>query len=382
MKKNNIKVYTLGLFLLAILFFAVLVLNKMTYIIFSIILLTFAIITKYTLKKKKILSIYESQVIWILIAFAIIYLGIFYLLGVIEYDFYRSSVLFSLKTLYRFIIPLTLIIISSEVIRYRFLSQSAKIRILKKRIDLSKAIIFISMVLIDLIIYVGVYDLTNYDDFLTVLGFILFASISCNLLYNYISVRYGIKGIVAYRMITILYVYIIPFVPDIYVYFQTFIRMLYPYFLYLVFEKIFSNNEFAVAHVERRKNVIAISFIIIIMTLITMLISCQFKYGILVIGSGSMTGTINIGDGVIYEQYKNQKIENGTIIIFERNGIKLVHRVIKIKSVDNQIRYYTKGDANKEMDTGYVTSKDIVGITKLRVMYVGYPTLWIRALFS
>lgn len=382
MKKNNVKVYTLGLLLLAILFFAVLVLNKMTYIIFSIILLTFAVITKYALKKKKILSIYESQVIWILIAFAIIYLGIFYLLGVIEYNFYRSSVLFSFKTLYRFIIPLTLIIISSEIIRYRFLSQNAKIRILKKRIDLSKAIIFISMVLIDLIIYIGVYDLTNYDDFLTVLGFILFASISCNLLYNYISVRYGIKGIVTYRMITVLYVYIIPFIPDIYIYFQTFIRMLYPYFLYLIFEKIFSNNEFAVAHVERRKNVIGISFIIIIMTLITMLISCQFKYGILVIGSGSMTGTINIGDGVIYEQYKNQKIENGTIIIFERNGIKLVHRVIKIKSVDNQIRYYTKGDANKEMDTGYVTSKDIVGITKLRVMYVGYPTLWIRTLFS
>ena len=117
MKKNNVKVYTLGLFLLAILFFAVLVLNKMTYIIFSIVLLTFAVITKYTLKKKKILSIYESQVIWLLIAFAIIYLGIFYLLGVIEYDFYRSSVLFSFKTLYRFIIPLTLIIISTEVIR-------------------------------------------------------------------------------------------------------------------------------------------------------------------------------------------------------------------------------------------------------------------------
>ena len=59
-----------------------------------------------------------------------------------------------------------------------------------------------------------------------------------------------------------------------------------------------------------------------------------------------------------------------------------MHRVIKIKSVDNQIRYYTKGDANKEMDVGYVTNKDIVGITKLRVMYVGYSTLWVRTLFS
>jgi len=45
------------------------------------------------------------------------------------------------------------------------------------------------------------------------------------------------------------------------------------------------------------------------MVLITMLISCQFKYGILVIGSESMTGTINVGDAVIYESYNNETIK-------------------------------------------------------------------------
>ena len=42
-----------------------------------------------------------------------------------------------------------------------------------------------------------------------------------------------------------------------------------------------------------------------------MLISCKFKFGVLVIGSGSMTGTINKGDIVLYETYgKNDELKN------------------------------------------------------------------------
>lgn len=382
MKKNNIKVYTLSLFLITILFFTLLVLNKMTYIIFSIILTIFTLITIFCLNRKKILSIYKKQVMWLMIAFALIYLGVFYLLGMVEYNFYKAAAVFSFKTLYRFIIPLTLIIISTEIIRYLFLSQDAKIRIFKRDIDLSKIMTFISMVLIDLIIYIGVYDLTNYDDFLTVIGFVLFASISCNLLYNYVSVRYGIKGIIIYRIITVLYVYIIPFIPNVYVYFRTFLRMIYPYIIYMVLERTYSSNDFVVAYIERRKNIISISILIVIMVVFTMLISCQFKYGMIVIGSGSMTGTINVGDAVIYDNYDNQKIENGDIIIFDKNGIKLVHRVVKIRDVNNEIRYYTKGDANNIMDSGYVVEKDIVGKVKFKIMYIGYPTLWVRDIFS
>ena len=76
---------------------------------------------------------------------------------------------------------------------------------------------------------------------------------------------------------------------------------------------------------RKNKNIIRTTTTLIICTLITMLISCQFKYGILVIGSESMTGTINIGDTIIYEQYKNQTIKKGDIIIFNNSGIKTIH---------------------------------------------------------
>ena len=381
MKKHIIRVYVLEILLMIILFFTLIVLNRPSYIMLSIILSVLAIITKIILNKKKIVSISKKQVKWLLISFSIIYLGVFYFLGMIKYNFYKSPTLFGFITLYRFIIPIIVIIISTEFIRHRLLSQDAEVILFKRRINLSNIITFICMIMIDLIIYIGIYDLSNLDDFLTALGFIFFASVSCNLFYNYVSVRYGISGIVIYRMITILYVYVIPIIPDVYIFFRAFLRMIYPYIMYIILERAFASTDFAVAYVDKRKNFIGITCILVIMVLIIMLISCQFKYGILVIGSESMTGTINVGDAVIYKRYDNEKIKKGDIIIFDRNGIQLVHRVINIKNVNNEIRYYTKGDANPVMDNGYVVKSDIVGMTSFRIMYIGYPTLWVRDLF-
>ena len=70
------------------------------------------------------------------------------------------------------------------------------------------------------------------------------------------------------------------------------------------------------------------------MSLITMLISCQFRYGILVIGSESMTGTINKGDAVVFESYEGQLLQTGQIIIFDYNGIQTVQRIVEIKKIN------------------------------------------------
>ena len=113
-----------------------------------------------------------------------------------------------------------------------------------------------------------------------------------------------------------------------------------------------------------------------------MLISCQFKYGIIVVGSGSMTGTLNKGDAVIFEKYEGQEIEVGQVIIFNYNNIQTIHRVIDIQKVNGEYRYYTKGDANNRNDDNYRTKDDIYALVDLRVKYIGYPTLWVRDMFS
>jgi len=316
----------------------------------------------------------------LMLIFTGIYLVIFYLLG-LYFGFVIPKATLSLWTVNRFIIPITIIIISTEIIRKVFLSQNGKISIRGKKINISLILTYIATVLIDLLIYTGIYDLTNLDDFLTALGFVLFASLSCNLLYNYICTRYGSKCIIIYRLITTLYIYIIPVIPDIYIFFQSFIRMLYPYLIYLLLEKFYAQNDFVVAYKDKKKEIIGNTILLIVMTLIIMLISCQFKYGILVVGSRSMTGSINIGDAVIYERYDGGNISKGQVIIFDYNGIQTIHRIIEIRNVNGEKRYYTKGDANSKMDEGYATEEKIHGLVRLKVKYIGYPTLWIRQLF-
>lgn len=381
MKKDKIKIYIFELLLIIFLFFAIFASNIFNRIILAAILFIYTIIICRIFKNKKINSIYNKQIFIWMIIFALVYVSLFYLMG-LYYDFRHAKILFSFGTLFKYIIPLIIIITSSEIIRKIFLLQNGRVRIGKLQINLSTVLCYIIMVLIDFIIYNDIYTLNRLDDFLIALGFVLFASLSCNLLYNYISIRYGEKSIIIYRLITILYVYIIPIVPDVYIFFQSFLRMLYPYLIYILLEKNYSKFDFIISYTDRKKQIIGNTILIVVLTLFIMLISCQFRYGILVVGSESMNGTINKGDAVIFEKYSNQIVKKGQVIIFDYNGIKTIHRVDEIKKVNDVNRYYTKGDANKERDFGYITDNKIDGLVKLKVKYIGYPTLWVRKLFS
>lgn len=372
MKRDKLKLYILEFLLLGILFLALFVSKIFTRANLAVVLLIFAVVIKLIIKKKNIISIYKNQAIWLMVGFSLIYLLVFYIMG-IYFGYYKSATPFGFNTMLKFVLPLTIIILSSEIIRKTFIIQKGKI---------SKITTFISMVLIDLIIYSGVYDVTELEDMLMMLGFIFFASVACNLLYNYITIRFGSKGVIIYRLITILYIYFIPYIPDVYLFFRMFLRMIYPFIIYLVFEYTYSKTSYAIEYNKKGKNIFETGILLIIMIVVIGLISCQFKYGVLVIGTGSMTGTIDAGDVALYEAYEGGPIKIDTIIIFEKENSRIVHRVIDIENVNGEYRYYTKGDANQQIDEGYVQKKEIVGIVKLKIKYLGYPSLWLRDIFS
>jgi signal peptidase I len=237
---------------------------------------------------------------------------------------------------------------------------------------------FVFGVLVDLIVYTTVYQLHSLNGFLLVLGYVFFASCSANLLYNYISIRYGMKSVIVYKLITTLYMYIIPFIPDVYIFMRTFLRMLSPFIIYLILENTYAKSFYR----NRHKNIFGSAVLLVLVTLLIMLISCQFKFGIIVIGSDSMTGTINRGDAVIFERYEGQLIDVGQVVMFEYNDIKTVHRIVGRQSINGEVRYYTKGDSNKKEDSGYRVADNIDGIVKLKIKYIGLPTLWFRSLFG
>lgn len=370
---NNKKNIILQIILLAFLLFTLFESNIVSRWGIAIFLFVFMIISKFALKKRKILSMYTKEVCILMLIFATIYLAGFYLLG-IHFGFYKSTITLSFWSLLHYIIPTAIIIISSELIRFIFLSQKSKA---------SQAMMFISMVLIDLIVYVNIYNITTLDELLRAVGYIFFASVSCNLLYNYITNRYGYKPTIIYRLITSLYVYIIPIIPNLYIFFKSAIRIIFPYIIYLVLEYTYSKNTNLSTYKERKKNIITTTIAIAISIIVIMLVSCKFLYGLLVVGSGSMTGTINKGDVAFFKAYrKDDKVKEGQVIVFKKGDLKVIHRVIDKKIVNGKFRYITKGDANQQKDDGYIEDKDVIGIVKYKIKYIGYPTIWVNELFE
>ena len=177
MKKDKLKVYALEFILLATLSFTLFVSNIYNRIILAMILTVFAIASWFSINKRKEKSVDSPKVKLILIFFAVIYLIAFYLMG-LYFGYYKSTVTFSLWSIRNYIIPIAVVIVTSEIIRNIFLEQNAKY---------TQLITFIIMVLIDVIIYANIYSLNTFDKIIEMIGFTLFASISCNLLYNYIS---------------------------------------------------------------------------------------------------------------------------------------------------------------------------------------------------
>ncbi len=55
---------------------------------------------------------------------------------------------------------------------------------------------------------------------------------------------------------------------------------------------------------------------------------------------------------------KKEELEIGEIIVFKTENVFGIHRIIdKKESVGEEIRYYTKGDANQQEDKGFRTQK-------------------------
>ena len=381
MRREKLEIYLFELIMIIFLFFILFASSIINRIVLSLILVAYCMISYFLFRRRSIKSIYEKKTLILMIIFGLFYVSIFYLLGLFL-GFEKNKYFFNIKNIVNVFIPTTITIIVSELIRKKYMSQDTVLVYKGKKINPSWYLILVMMVLIDLLVNVGIYDISIMDDFLLVTGFILFASISWNLLFNYMVTRYGEKGIIAYRLIITLPLYMFPVIPKVYILMRSFLRMFIPLVLFIFFESIYKKKDFAALRDKRNRNIIITSLTFVLLTLYIMLISCQFKYGLIVIGSKSMTGTIDKGDAVLFEKYEGQELEKGQIIIFEYNGIKTVHRIVDIKKVNGEVGYITRGDANKNNDSEYRRVDDIEGIVNIKIKYIGKPTLWFRSLFK
>ena len=374
MKKDKIRLYVLQLVLILLLsitlFSNILLPNKK---IIALFLLMYMFIVKRKIGSISNTSIHKKEVNKYMFLFALLYLIIYYVIGYYV-GYYKATYRFGLWTIINQILPIVLIIVSSEVLRSKFISD-------KDRISLIMTYIF--GILIDFIIYANIYDLTNLSGFLEALGYVFFASIASNLLYNYVSYNFGIIPNIIYRIIITIYLYIIPITPDVHIYFKSFARIVYPILIYITLANSYEKKNKALAIRSKKTNNILMAITLVLVLLFTMLISCKFKYGLIVVGSSSMKEAMEKGDAILFNTKVNiDKLKEGKVILFKKDDKIIIHRLISIDKINNEYRLYTKGDNNSDIDEGYVTKDNLYGVAELKIRKIGLPTLWIHEIFN
>lgn len=107
-----------------------------------------------------------------------------------------------------------------------------------------------------------------------------------------------------------------------------------------------------------------------------------FSYAPRVIPSGSMQPGINIGDIVIVHKVPGDQVQVDDVILFTLGGMKVSHRVMAVKEVDNKRFFITKGDANDAPERDPVYEKQVQGKVVMVVPKLGWVTLMLRGAVS
>ncbi len=322
------------------------------------------------IKKRTELSIAKKQILWLLPLIAVFAVSLLYISG-IKFGYYTQSV--KLSVLWYSVIPYLIIIVGTEFARSVLLMQNDK---------LVGYLSYLTFLIFEVAMLVNNSHFATFNQWKNAVGLVILPAISASILYHYISKRYGAAPVILYRAVIALYKVLLPISARVPESLLAFSYILLPILVLLFVEALYAKRKYAVSRQTLSVRNVMTGALLVFMTMVIMLISCRFKYGMLVIATDSMTGSIDKGDAVIYKSYDGGVVPDQTVVVFEKDGVTFIHRIVESEYIDGEIRYYTKGDANDLNDTGYITEKNIVGTTDLRIKYIGYPTLWMRYLFK
>ncbi len=373
MKKNQAIELILSLILFVVTFFNLFLPNaQLQKNLLTIFLIIYTILVIKLINFQKVGNINKKKIVILILGLSFIHVFFLYLIG-IYVGFYKNTNSFSRIRFFNTILPYITIVICSEIIRQIFIIKEKKSHLI---------ILTTGLILAEITTYLAQYQIETLNETLILIGYVSFPAISTNLLCNYIIKRYGLIPNLIYRIITTIYIYLFPLLPNIYIFFQSIYRIIYPYIIYIILDGFFEKSTFKKVTKNKKISFISLFISIVFVTSIVMLISCKFRYGILVVGSSSMAGTINKGDAVVFEQYHKQSLEKGQIIVFVKDNIKTIHCIEAIQIKNNETIYYTKGTNNQQQDEGYRTNQDIIGIVKFKIPGIGWPTIWLNDLFE
>lgn len=370
----------LELVLASLLFFNVFVSKSLDTTICLISLSVFLILTVLLKQFKKPVLRNKTDGLLVVLGTTIILMGAFYMLG------FKTGFSNSYSSIFKnYISPIAwikvfLIVGLSELIRYVVVNIECR----KKFFNFSyQALMVIILFFVEMNIATKSYNFSSFNQLYEFFALIFVQSISKNLLLNYVTKRYGIKPCLCYRLIMDLYIYILPIVPKINVFIEGVILLVFPYVVYSLLKSLEDHNKLEPIRKTKKHNKISTIIFSVVFAVLVALVSREFEYAMIAIGSGSMTGTVNKGDAVVYKRYHKDTdtLKEGDIIVYLKENMTIVHRIYRVYTLDGETVYQTKGDYNENADNWVVKKGDITGIVKFRVLLIAWPSVYLNEIF-
>ena len=323
--------------------------------------------------------------ILVVVCLSVILLGTFYFIGFFNgYNINYNSMFKNYIEPFMWI-KVFLIVGVSEVLRYLHIPDTENKH--KIRVGIEYILILAIFVMVDVILCTDIYDLTKLEQLYEFTSLVLFQSISKNVLLFYLSKNFGMRTSYIYRFIMDLYIYFLPVTPKLNVFIEGVVMLAYPYLVYFILQNITlvkmgkTDNKIKI---KKKENKIVGAIVTVLFVILVVLVSREFKYAMIAIGSESMAGSINKGDAVIYKTYDERldELKKGDILVYYKGNMIVVHRIETIYSVYGENVYQTKGDNNENIDNWLVEEKDIIGVVEQRIPLIAWPSVKLNELFE
>ncbi len=378
MKKNTKFIYMCELILLAYVILFTIFINYVSNDfknIFTIIVLSFILIILLVFfGRKKDNNYLRGSSARIVITALMTFILVIYSLGIIlgfNRSFFNSNIIILIKN----ILPIFLIIILTELIRYSVIRNSVKNK---------KIIIYFTILstILSVLLEINIGNLNTSEDKFIFLSTIIFPIIAEEALCSYMSYKISYLPSIIYKLVIKLYIYIVPIVPNLGDYIYSVLYIVLPFIIYVILNKMVIKYEKEKQQLKKVNRVIFTIPLLLFLVIIVLLISGIFRYKMIAIMSNSMSPTYRRGDAIIYNKVDTSELRVDDILAFQKDGVVVTHRIVKVWKQGDTYYYTTKGDNNNTEDSFKPREENVLGRVEYIFKYIGYPTVIINEFFG
>lgn len=94
--------------------------------------------------------------------------------------------------------------------------------------------------------------------------------------------------------------------------------------------------------------------------------------------SGSMETEIFAGDIAVVKEVDLKELKENDIIAFREENVVITHRIVNIIETEDELKFITKGDNNKDNDSDYVLGENIEGKYQFKISRLGNFAMFLQ----